>query len=64
MCYFRTKELLIRVLPYLNGHTLPGCLRMDSNPDEEARFTNREAKIRASGTNVNYEGYAINKYMH
>lgn len=61
---FRTKELLIRVLPYLSGHTLPGCLRIDSSPDEETRFAIRETKIRTSGTNVDYEGYVIYKLMH
>lgn len=52
---FRTKELLIRVLPYLSGHTLPGSLRIDSTPDEEARFSDREIKIKASGTSADYE---------
>lgn len=55
MYYFRTKELLIRVLPYLSGHTLPGSLRIDSTPDEEIRFADREAKLKASRKSVDYE---------
>lgn len=47
------------MLPYLSGHTLPGSLRIDSTPDEEARFADREAKIKASGKNVDYEEYVI-----
>lgn len=43
------------MLPYLSGHTLPGSLRLDSTPDEEARFMDREAKIRASGKTTDYE---------
>jgi len=54
---FRTKELLIRVLPYLSGHTLPGSLRIDSTPDEESRFADREDKIRASGKTADFEEY-------
>lgn len=50
---------MIRVLPYLSGHTLPGSLRIDSTPDEEGRFADREDKIRASGKNVDYEEYII-----
>jgi hypothetical protein len=48
---------LIRVLPYLSGHTLPGSLRIDSTPDEESRFADRENKIRASGKNADFEEY-------
>jgi len=47
------------VLPYLSGHTLPGSLRIDSSPDEEARFANREAKIKSSGNSADYEEYGI-----
>ncbi|XP_015369181.1 PREDICTED: ras GTPase-activating-like protein IQGAP1 [Diuraphis noxia] len=53
--FIKTKELLIRVLPYLSGHTLPGSLRIDSTPDEESRFADREDKIRASGKTVDFE---------
>ncbi|XP_025412604.1 ras GTPase-activating-like protein IQGAP1 isoform X2 [Sipha flava] len=53
--FIKTKELLIRVLPYLSGHTLPGSLRIDSTPDEECRFAERESKITISGNNVDYE---------
>lgn len=45
------------MLPYLSGHTLPGSLRIDSTPDEEARFADREAKIRISRNNTDYEEY-------
>jgi len=48
---------LIRVLPYLSGHTLPGSLRIDSTLDEESRFADRENKIRASGKNADFEEY-------
>ncbi|XP_050432882.1 ras GTPase-activating-like protein IQGAP1 [Adelges cooleyi] len=53
--FIKTKELLIRVLPYLSGHTLPGALRIDSTPDEELRFADREAKIMDSGKCTDYE---------
>lgn len=53
------------MLPYLSGHTLPGSLRIDSTPDEEARFADREAKLRASGKNADFEEYVIYYiYMH
>lgn len=47
------------MLPYLSGHTLPGSLRIDSTPDEESRFADRENKIRASGKIAEFEEYAI-----
>jgi len=50
---------LIRVLPYLSGHTLPGSLRIDSTLDEESRFSDRENKIRASGKAAEFEEYVI-----
>lgn len=50
---------MIRVLPYLSGHTLPGSLRINSTPDEEGSFADREAKIRASGKNGDFEEYII-----
>lgn len=43
------------MLPYLSGHTLLGSLRIESTPDEEARFAEKDAKIIASGKVVNYE---------
>jgi len=47
------------VLPYLSGHTLLGSLRIDSTPDEEARFADRENKIGSSGKSAVYEEYII-----
>lgn len=47
------------MLPYLSGHTLLGSLRIDSTPDEESRFADRETKIRESGKSVDYEEYVI-----
>ncbi|XP_050539005.1 ras GTPase-activating-like protein IQGAP1 [Daktulosphaira vitifoliae] len=50
--FIKTKELLIRVLPYLSGHTLPGALRIDSSLNEELQFSNRETKLNASGKSI------------
>jgi len=52
------------VLPYLSGHTLLGSLRIDSTPDEEARFADREIKIRASGKSVDCEEYVIYYFIY
>ena len=48
---------MIRVLPYLSGHTLPGSLRIDSTPDDESRFADRENKLRASGKSADFEEF-------
>lgn len=47
------------MLPYLSGHTLPGSLRIDSTPDEEARFADKETKMKSSGKSADYEEYDI-----
>uniref|UniRef100_A0A8D8YSY6 Ras GTPase-activating-like protein IQGAP2 n=1 Tax=Cacopsylla melanoneura TaxID=428564 RepID=A0A8D8YSY6_9HEMI len=43
--FIQTKELLVVVLPCLEGHTLPGALRMESNKHQEDMFKARVVDI-------------------
>nr|XP_018903621.1 PREDICTED: ras GTPase-activating-like protein IQGAP1 [Bemisia tabaci] len=53
--FIATKELLVRVMPFLNGHNLPGSLRIEPSPEQEREFEKRTEEILARHASNNCE---------